>query len=119
MRLRGVVDWAGLIDDAEVRAVPSAGALPSWGGRERVSDTLSVAGPASVPRSLGCPHERHRSGWAAADECAIATPDEKAPPAGADGSEVSLKGYCLSAPSLCRLFAMCDRRVPRPELSMC
>ena len=59
-----------------------------WGGRERVSDALSVAGPASVPRSLGCPHERHRSGWAAADECAIATPDEKAPPAGASGANV-------------------------------
>src|SRR5919206_3295309 len=83
-----MVDWAGLIDDAEVRAVPSAGALPSWGGRERVSDVLSVAGPASVPRSLGCPHERHRSGWAAAAECAIATPNEKAPPAGAGGANV-------------------------------
>ena len=61
MRLRGVVDWAGLIDDAEVRAVLSAGALPSWGGRERVSDMLSVAGPASMPRSLGCPRMRHHS----------------------------------------------------------
>ena len=53
-----------------------------------MSDALSVAGPASVPRSLGCPHKRHRSGWAAADECAIATPDEKAPPAGAGGANV-------------------------------
>ena len=87
MRLWDMVDWAGLIDDAEVRAVPSPGALPSWGGRERVSDTLSVAGPASVPRSLGFPHERHRSGWAA-DECAIVTSDEKAPLAPAGGANV-------------------------------
>ncbi len=55
MRLWDMVDWAGLIDDAEVRAVPSAGALPSWGGRERVSDALSVAGPASVPAPWDAP----------------------------------------------------------------